>query len=402
MKQLFCTAVVLIIAMSFSQMTAADLTLDKFDNLSEWKQSGTGKIETADDNGHKVMKLTSPGIATKIWKFSFDERSALLNYQGLSFRVKGNGVDTWDAVSVKNGSSYGWNYVCYFPIKGKDWQTVTIAWEDFVPATLLGGRKIGTEGGMPLVGIDMVTFGDRWVIGHCNAKIAPFSYLVDELKLVEKATPFKMEKFPQRQIADVVAKMKSGQPVTIVCAGDSITAGTGVDNPDVNRYGARLQAELRKLYKNDKINVKVIAVGGAQSFDLRAWANRDFSGVRPDLVTLLIGYNDKTAAVPAAFYRASVCEYLDRVSALTGGSAAFLLLTTIPGQSARFTMNDDFAATIRAIAGEQNLAIYDLAADFKAMGAKKMAEYFGDTAHPNNSGHEFIAGKLTAYFAAQK
>lgn len=146
----------------------------------------------------------------------------------------------------------------------------------------------------------------------------------------------------------------------------------------------------------------MIAVGGAQSFDLRVWANRDFSGEKPDLVTLLIGYNDKTATVPATFFRTSVCEYLDRVSALTGGSAAFLLLTVIPGQSARFTMNDDFAATVRAIAGERNLAIYDLAADFKAMGAKKMAEYFGDTAHPNNLGHEFIAGKLTAYFAAQK
>ncbi|MHB9057171.1 MAG: SGNH/GDSL hydrolase family protein, partial [Paludibacteraceae bacterium] len=158
----------------------------------------------------------------------------------------------------------------------------------------------------------------------------------------------------------------------------------------------------RTLYGNNRINVKTIAVGGASSYDLRTWGERDFLGEKPDLVTLLIGYNDKSAGLPVGLYHTSVSEYLDRVNSLTGGSAAFLLLSTIPGQGTRFTMMDDYADAIRSLARERNIAIYDLASDFKGLGTKGMTDYFGDMAHPNDQGHEFIARKLVAYFAAQK
>ena len=391
----------IIIAMTVSKMEAADLVLDTFDNPAAWKQTRAGKIESADDNGNKAMKLTAPGMANRTWKFSMDERYALAGYQGLSFRVKGDGSNSWDSVSVNGGGGW-WNYTCYFQIKGTDWQTVTLAWDDFLPVSILGGKKIGAYGTLTPIGIDAVTFGDGWLLGPCNRNIPAFSYLVDDLKLVEKAQPKTIEKYPPRQISEVIAKMKSGLPVTIFCSGDSITAGTNVTAPDANRSGVKLQAELRKLYGNDKINVKTIAVGGAGSFNLRTWAERDFLGEKPDLVTLHIGYNDKSSGLPAEFYRTSVSEYIDLVNSLTGGNAAFLLLSTIPGQAARFTMMDDYADAIRALAGERNIAMYDLAADFKALGPRKMSDYFADMAHPNNQGHEFIARKLAAYFAAQK
>jgi lysophospholipase L1-like esterase len=401
MKYVKQAAVLAIIIVAGFKMEADDLVLDTFDNLSAWKQTRSGKIESCDDNGNKTMKLTAPGIATRTWKFSMDERYALAGYQGLSFRVKGDGSNSWDSVSVNGGGGW-WNYTCYFQIKGTDWQTVTLAWNDFLPVSILGGKKIGAHGALTPIGIDTVTFGDGWNLGPCNRNIPAFSYLVDDLKLVEKAQPKTIAKYPPRQLSEVTAKMKSGRQVTIFCSGDSITAGTNVTAPDANRYGVKLQAELRKIYGNDKISVKTIAVGGAGSFNLRTWAERDFLGEKPDLVTLHIGYNDKSSGLPVEFFRASVSEYIDRVNSLTGGSAAFLLLPTMPGQAARFTMMDDYADAIRALAGERNIAMYDLAADFKALGSKGMSAYFGDMAHPNNQGHEFIAGKLTAYFAAQK
>jgi lysophospholipase L1-like esterase len=402
MKYLKQAATLTVIALTIFRMEAADLTLDAFDDISAWKQTRTGKIEAGDDSGNKAMKLTAPGTAARIWKFSMDERYALDKYRGISFRVKGDGSNSWDSVSVSGYGTWGSNYTCYFQIKGTGWQTITLAWDDFLPSPILSDKKIGAPGAITPIGIDTVTFGDRWTISHRNNQIPAFSYMVDDLKMVEKAQPKTIVKFPQRQLFDVIVKMKSGQPVTIFCAGDSITAGTSVFEPEANRYGTKLQAELRKLYNNDKITVKTIAVGGAQSFDLRAWAERDFLGEKPDLVTLLIGYNDKSSGLPAAFYRASVSEYLDRVSSLTGGSAAFLLLATPPGQAARFTMLDDYADAIRSLAKERNIAIYDLAADFKTFGPKAMSAYFADMAHPNNQGHEFIAKNLAVYFAAQK
>ncbi|MHB9138403.1 MAG: GDSL-type esterase/lipase family protein [Victivallaceae bacterium] len=402
MKYLKQAATLTVIALTVFRIEAADLMLDTFDDIFDWKQTRSGKIEAGDDNGNKAMKLTAPGIVARTWKFPMDERYALGKYQGLSFRVKGDGSNSWDSVSVSGYGTWGCNYTCYFQIKGTEWQTVTLAWNDFLPSPILSDKKIGAPGALTQIGIDTVIFGDRWTISHRNNPIPAFSYLVDDLKMVEKAQAKTITKFPSRQFSDVIAKMKSGQPVTIFCAGDSITAGTSVFEPEVNRYGAKLQAELRKLYNNDKITVKTIAVAGAQSFDLRTWAERDFLGEKPDLVTLLIGYNDKSSGLPVAFYKASVAEYLDRVSSLTGGSAAFLLLATPPGQAARFTMLDDYADAIRSLAKERNIAIYDLAADFKALGPKNMSEYFADMAHPNNQGHEFIAKKMAAYFAAQK
>jgi len=392
------------LAATVFRIEAADLVLDTFDNISSWKQTRTGKIEAVEVNGDKAMKLTAPGTATRIWNFSMDERYKLAAFQGLSFLVKGDGANLWDSVTVSGSGSgnWGWKYSCYFQIRGTDWQTVALAWDDFIPDEALGGRKIGAEGGLTPVGIDTVAFGNRWTIGYCNEDIPQFSYWVDDLRLVEKIKPKTSGKYPLRPLADVITKMKSGHPVSIFCSGDSITAGTGVTAPQENRYGAKLQEELRKLYGNDKINVKTIAVGGARSYDLRTWAERDFLGEKPDLVTLHIGYNDKSAGMPVEFYRASITEYIDRVNSLTGGSSAILLLSTIPGQGARFTMMDDYADTIRTLAAERNIAMYDLAADFKALGTKKMSDYFSDMAHPNNQGHEFIAKKLASYFAIQK
>ncbi|MFA6104267.1 MAG: SGNH/GDSL hydrolase family protein [Victivallaceae bacterium] len=403
MKYVKQVTMLAIMTMAIFKIEAADLVLDTFDNLSDWKVRN-GKIESGNENGNKVMKLTAPDImATRTWKFSMNERYALADYQGLSFRVKGDNSNSWSSVSISCSScSWGWNYICYFQIKGADWQTITLAWDDFLPSALLGDKKINAVGALTPVGIDTVTLGDHWTIEYCNKKIPPFSYLVDDLKLVEKAQPRVIEKYPQRQLSDVIAKMKSGQAVTIFCAGDSITAGVGVTNPEVNRYAVKLQAALRNLYGNNKITVKTIAVGGAQCFNLRTWAERDFLGEKPDLVTLHIGYNDKSAGLSAAFFRASVSEYMDRISSITGGSAAFLLLSTIPGQAERFTMLDDYADAVRSLARERNIAMYDLAADFKALGPRNMSSYFSDTAHPNNQGNELIAGKLTTYFAGQK
>jgi len=65
--------------------------------------------------------------------------------------------------------------------------------------------------------------------------------------------------------------------------------------------------------------------------DIRAWVPRDFFGAAPDLLTLWIGYNDKSNAFTRDYFKRSVLEYIDRVCRATHGQTAILLLATGPG-----------------------------------------------------------------------
>lgn len=381
---------------------AEDLTLDAFDKIDGWQQAKTGKFSLSKDGDNSVLKIEAPITVTKPYKFTMEERLSFDRFKGISFRVKGEAANAyaWGAIRLSGIGAGNWVYTRHFPITG-DWQTVTIAWDDFIPGEACQ-KRIGETGALTPIGIDAITFGDYWTIWHRNQKIPAYTYYIDDLKFVESATPERLETFPLRKLSDAVAKMKSGAPVTVLCCGDSITAGTSVKEPDLNRYAAKLQENLRKRFGNDKIDVTSIGVGGAHSGDLLCWAERDFKGKSPDLVTVMIGYNDKSAAVHADAYKATISKFIDRVNSLTSGSPAFLLLATIPGQAARFTMMDDYADSVRALAAERDIAIYDLAADFKTLGAKGVMPYFADMAHPNNEGHAMIADKIAEFLAKDR
>jgi lysophospholipase L1-like esterase len=387
---LFCGAV----------LSADDMTIDCFKDISGWRGPGDAKFEKVAEDGFDAMRIEAPlgRIERRAYPFSLSDRAGFGRFSGISFRVKGDGGEHNITVSLFFANTYDLQYCTSIPIRGKEWQTITLAWGDFINRSSNPG-KLGEPGGLPVSGVDSIAFGDSWKIAYCNSAIPRFHYEVADLRFVEKsAARLTLRKYPFLPIESVVAKMKAGEPVLIYCQGDSITAGTGVGD---QRYGNKLEAALRKDFKNERIRVKTVAVGGAHTIDLRLWAERDFSGdEKPDLVTLHIGYNDRGAGRSKAWFKASVENWIDRVNSLTEGKTAFLLLPTIPGQVSRYTMLDDYAEAIREIAAERNLAAYDLAKDFKGLGAIPMIDYFcnGDKAHPNVKGHEFIAARLEDFF----
>ena len=142
----------------------------------------------------------------------------------------------------------------------------------------------------------------------------------------------------------------------------------------------------------------MVAVGGARTFDLRVWAERDYAGKKPDLVTIMIGYNDKTETSSPEYYYRSLSRVIDRILYVTEGSPAILLLPPVPGQGSRYNMMDDYAESCKQLAIDRQIDFFEMAPAFKKLPEKTFISYFNDMAHPNASGHEFMSQLLTDYF----
>jgi len=107
-----------------------------------------------------------------------------------------------------------------------------------------------------------------------------------------------------------------------VALGDSYTIGTSVGEVECwpNLLVARVPALELELVAN-------LGVNGFTSRDVIEVELPRLPGLRPELVSLLIGVNDVVQGVPADAYRANVAEILDDVIARVGAARVFVVTT---------------------------------------------------------------------------
>ena len=382
--------------MAIGCMALETMSLDKLDKPSRWKANGGVTVETAEGvNGQAgvVVSHLPKGTAQLQLVFDDDQFDVFDQYQGVSFYVKGDGSDCWETISLLHNYNYTYNY--FVPLKSTEWVKYTVAWRDFIPESQCG--MIQQSGGIPACGINTLRIGCRWKIWYDNAQIPEHSLMISDVKL-EPVVNRPANTWKPALFEGVLAKLRNKEPLTIQFQGDSITAGTSLANKVAERYSIKTEELLRKWLKNDKINCVNRAVGGARTNDERAWLQRDFSGDVPDLVTLWIGYNDKSGCNTVGYYKQTVADYIDRVAEITKGKSAFLLFTPGPGKGPRFTMMDDYAQAIRELAAERGLPYFDVSKLFKALGKKEFANtYMADMAHPNAKGHQVVADALCEF-----
>jgi len=399
MKPLLRIAVLLAVFCGPLYVWAEPVVLEDFETLDGWKvTSKTASFEKADTAavGEGAICVNLPGMVYKqLSKRPLPGSAAWDRYGGVSFWVKGDGSDLFGCLALcPNRPTGNYTYVCYFPLKDKSWHKLTLSWDDFVPEGQYD--PIGTRGALPPSGIQTIRFGSRWTIYHNNAKIPRHQYCIDQIQIEEKVE--KPGPVPAtRPFAEALDLLKARKEIHIVCMGDSITAGTSLADKDRERYAVRLQEILRKRLGCDRIFCESRAVGGAKLTDARAWVPRDFVGDPPDLVTILYGYNDKSAAHTKEYFKKSLNDYIDRIARKTGGKTAILLFPTIPGLGPRFIMMDDYADAVRETAKERGLACFDLQKVFKEIGRDKMEQYLADMAHPNAEGHRIIADAIAGF-----
>jgi lysophospholipase L1-like esterase len=175
--------------------------------------------------------------------------------------------------------------------------------------------------------------------------------------------------------------------------GDSITAGDG--SSDEKGYVLRLQALL---------------VGQVGRADVRAWGREgdtsqessEVALVRktlrwydPAYTLILLGTNDwhKCKSLPP-----TQCFTIDSlrtvVETVKDWQSLPVLATITPANPAiapasRNKWIDDMNALIKALARQENVAVADLNAEFKAAG--NLASLFSDDVHPNDAGYQVLA-----------
>ncbi len=373
-------------------------TLEDFESVAGWEKQNGAQVEAADSAsvGKGAVKFSGPGLAFKKVKNIKPLKPDSLNdgYEGISFWVKGDGSEMYGTI-VLCGQHPLWmpfKYAYSFPLKDAEWKKITVPWDKFIPEDPV--YPIGTAGGMPPSGFQNLKLGNKWNIYHNNKNMPKFSFCIDQIQFEEKV-PSDKSTAKLKSFDEVLKLLKDKKPVSILCLGDSITAGTSLKNPDTERYAQVLEKLLRQKYGYDQITVVSKAVGGAQGNDLRLWLDRDFAGNPPDLVTIMYGYNDKTWGYSKEYFTYSLNDYLDRIARKTNGASSVLLISTIPGKNERFFMMDDYAECVRAIAKERGLALCDAAKEFKSFGRDGIDAYMADQAHPNAKGHEVMANAIT-------
>ena len=396
------TAVGCVIALLIASIACAQTKLiDSMDDPATWKSNHDDKRITflpdpEPKEGRGAVRFDSQVATTfAICYRTFTPDADWNGYDGFAFWVKGDGSENFGCMRIQAGN---WNkaWLGNFPLKDTGWHEVKLAWGDLVPAGA-SVPELGTADAFRPGDINLIAFGKSWNFNtrHQGPKLA---FSVDELRLMKGLKPSRprraVETFPA--VATVAAKMKAGNPVTILALGDSITWGTSAGG-NANAYPARLGEMLRKHYANDKITVVSAAIGGSTTAKGRQWLNRDVRGTEADLITIMFGFNempgkpeDRETATKA--FTRNLVNYAEEAAGVMKAAPACVLLATIPGNGKHWESLDCYAEGVRQLRREHpNITVADVNAHFKKMGFEKFKTLMADGAHPNREGQQEMA-----------
>jgi lysophospholipase L1-like esterase len=217
-------------------------------------------------------------------------------------------------------------------------------------------------------------------------------------------------------IPKTLAKLKAGQPVTIVCLGDSVTAGGNASTPE-RRYVDLFATGLRERFPQTKIDVQNISAGGSNS---RQWLYPEkfpYKGLhgadnparfdrvvaaKPDLVTIEF-VND--AGLTAKGVEEAYGEILQR---LEPGGTEVILITPhftmwhmMGFTSMREPERRPYVLALRDFATKHQLGLADASARWEHL-AKEGLPYLtlldNTINHPDDRGHRLFAEELWKCF----
>ncbi len=220
------------------------------------------------------------------------------------------------------------------------------------------------------------------------------------------------------RIPKTLAKLRAGEAVTIVCCGDSVTAGGNASGPEL-RYVDVFAAGLRERFPKAAIAVTNISVGGSYSlqwlypdrFPFRdkppAETGVDFRRVldaRPDLVTIEF-VND------SGFTPAKVGEVYDDLLGRVKGIGAEIILITphftmwkmMKFTDMKGTEQRPYVLALREFAESRGLALADASSRWEHLwkeGLPYITLLHNTINHPDDRGHRLFAEELWKCFAA--
>ena len=368
----------------------------------------------------------------------------LKKYKGMSFWMRGDG----GSGNLSLGTNWNQKLAAYarmgkFPLAEKGWKKYFVPWKNFTPDV--------SEKGFYFINAKLEPAAPRqaWaVISRLNFYSEQVIEKIEDRKTDDPPGMIPAEQFVTeagKLIPKVLAKLKEGKPVTIVCAGDSITAGaqmTYKPNKAPNRdydayvYFAVLQKKLAEFYKYKKARyamkmwqavdkktgktasgaaadgfavvtpglseaalagfdgLQVISVGaGGKNTQFGADHLSDATVFNPDLVIWFYGVNDTLSKNLQAY----TSNTERAIKALQDKNTEVILAGPTFFQGKGYFENGiAFREPARELAKSLNVPFVDQSGAFTARGKRYIGDLLSDNVHPNEYGHRILAATLAS------
>lgn len=191
-------------------------------------------------------------------------------------------------------------------------------------------------------------------------------------------------------------ELESGADATIVCFGDSITAGYAVRRG----FPSFLLESLRQRFPDSKIEMINSGISGDTSQDGLGRLDWAVLSYEPDLVTINFGINDCVLGLSREEFEMNLVEMVRRIRA--GPDSEILLLSSQPLESPPYDQRVlDYYQTVETVAKEMNVGFVDVyGAWMKRVRAGMPLDslILPGLDHPNEAGYRIIAEELMSLF----
>ncbi len=196
-----------------------------------------------------------------------------------------------------------------------------------------------------------------------------------------------LRKYVERTRRDI----ESGADATIVCFGDSITAGYAVRRG----FPSFLLESLRQRFPDSKIEMINSGISGDTSQDGLSRLDWAVLSYEPDLVTINFGINDCVLGLSL--------EELEMVRRIRAGpDSEILLLSSQPLESPPYDQRVlDYYQTVERVAKEMNVGFVDVYGAWMKrvrVGMPLDSLILPGLDHPNEAGYRIIAEELMSLF----
>ncbi len=198
--------------------------------------------------------------------------------------------------------------------------------------------------------------------------------------------------------AEVIARLESGEgdPVKIVCFGDSVT-GLYYHTGGHRAYTDMVGIALQQIYPKAKIEMINAGISGHTTVQGLARMEKDVLFHRPDVVTVMFGLNDLAKSGDLEAYRANLVKIVKRTRA-AGGEPVLCTPNSVKTTEPRpFEKLVEYCRVVREVAAREKVALCDSFAAFEKMRADDPLAWrltLSDEIHPNMAGHKAIAEQI--------
>ena len=201
-----------------------------------------------------------------------------------------------------------------------------------------------------------------------------------------------LRKYVERTRRDI----ESGADATIVCFGDSITAGYAVRRG----FPSFLLESLRQRFPDSKIEMINSGISGDTSQDGLGRLDWAVLSYEPDLVTINFGINDCVLGLSLEEFEMNLVEMVRRIRA--GPVSEVLLLSSQPLETPPYDrLVMDYYQAIERVAKEMEAGFVDVHGAWMRRverGTPLSSLIIPGLDHPNEAGYRIIAEELMGLF----